>query len=88
MPFYFGQPTSVGLEWDFHRYGLKWNGTSAQAYFDDRPVGTLQAVNTVNGQPYSPFLIIDMNQGGGWHSAAPPAGYYDLWVDDWECYVP
>jgi Glycosyl hydrolases family 16 len=87
---YRGQPApnKQDLSWEFHRYGILFTATTVTAYFDDVPLSTIAIGQFPGGKPYNPYLLIDMDQGGGWPSNPPPAGYNDLWIDRVSCYAP
>lgn len=81
-------PGKQDLTWEFHRYGVSWNPTTTTAWFDDQNLGSVPSPVFPGGKLFSPFLMVDMDQGGGWPSNPPPAGYNDLWVDYIKCYAP
>jgi hypothetical protein len=74
-------PGGADLSWDFHRYGLQVTNTTVSAYFDDVLKGTVAKSALPGGLQINVFLMLNLAMGSGWPDNAPPAGYYDMWID-------
>jgi len=76
------------LTLDFHRYGLQVTSTTVTFYFDDVPLGSIAKGEIPNlSTPYW-YVLLDLAMGGGWPDNAPPANYYDMWIDYVRYYAP
>jgi len=52
------------------------------------PLGSIAKGEIPNlSTPYW-YVLLDLAMGGGWPDNAPPANYYDMWIDYVRYYAP
>lgn len=66
---------------DFHRYGLLVTSTTLTIYLDDQPLGSIAKGSIPGINPLNWLLMINLAMGSGWPLNAPPANYFDMWID-------
>jgi hypothetical protein len=78
------------MTWDFHRFGLLVKNGTSSLFVDDKPFGITATNGVFPGTP-SPiinwFVLLNLAMGSGWPDNAPPAGYFDAWVDYVRYYI-
>lgn len=83
-----GDASSGDLTTDFHRFGMLITDTLVTSYLDDQVIGSTPRGQLVGGVAPAWNLMLDFAMGGGWPINAPPAGYYDMWIDYIRVYAP